>query len=363
MNEPREVVAVPVLTPSTEQATAFREKVEEITLLGDGIRAQSILFYYRLGQALVEVFEDRARGGVRYGDNAIGRLADEVGHDPSTLYRAQEVAVRFTEEQIAAISALPRVRWSHVLEVVRLPSAEARMEVLSGLPALPATQQTVASLRQRVATLRKEMGAPEPSAPAVGETAEATPAATSPKTKGGGSRTGTGHGSSPLTPIRRVGKSSEALVSGITDMVITIKEFDPDSEAVAEKMAKSLDASAGVMVEALVQIAGSLGAVEEYLASFNCADSNKARRSMVSQAITELRSFLDGEKQADAVVVEDKKEDKAVREELASSAKRAPARAEARPVAKSGPAVSKDERAAVIAARREAALADVKRRT
>jgi hypothetical protein len=372
--EPREVTAVPVLELSAEQDAAFRAKVEQLQTIESGSRAQRIMCYYQIGKALDEVFQDRERGEVRFGANAIQRLAIELAADQSTLYRAQEVATRFTQQQIDAICTLPRVSWSHVLEVVRLPSPEQRMEILQGIPELPVTQQTVAALRARVQELRTDPAPGAAPGEAGGADTPAEPAAKAAKQRGGGSRTGTGHGNSPLTPVKRTFKQAEALAGSLGNLVIMLKEFDPDNEMVAEKVAKELDAAAGVVVEAMAQAAGAMQVIEEYVSAFNYKESVSSRKAMLSQVVQEIQSFLNGEKQAEAEVREERRAVRAETAELEGKAKAKseakvkvearPARAEVRPAVKTGPRPSDGAALrAIIESRRKAAQEDLRRRT
>lgn len=266
----------------------LQEKINEIhELFGRNLLST----YYRVGQVLVDVIEDEKAGGSRYGKAAMERISEEFGMSRTNLYRCQEVAVTFQWEEIQQLVDKPNIKWCHLRESVRVPDKKARLDMLTQLADKP---MTVKDFKSQVDVLR-----------------ESTPDTS--KKEGsnvGTSRTGTGHGPSPLTPIKQVSKCSAQLSSALKDSLAMVTEFDPPTTAIAERvtdaLGEALDAICGM---ALVAV-GFASEAEKHMASFSdkerglSQDQRSSDYEQVSLVLRRLSAAIDNKELAPAQPIE-----------------------------------------------------------
>ena len=277
MNEPGNAIQVPVGGDDAE--VNLRSKMDEIhKIYGQNL----ITTYYRIGVALVEVMEDQVAGGLRYGKGAMDRIAEEFNMSSTNLYRCQEVAVHLNWDDIKELVDNPNIKWSHIREVVRVPDSAARVTLLQGLTEEP---MTVADFKERVDQMRGSPtggdGAPEPTG----------------ENRGGGSRTGSGHGASPLTPIKKSRKIADQLGDMLKDALESVSEFNPDTEAAAERITDALNETLGSVCDVITVAAGFIEKSEQHMSCYpnKLRETAQAARSAAyAQSVTVLGKMATG---------------------------------------------------------------------
>lgn len=263
-----------------QQKRNRQEKVEQLL----AFTQNEIKARYQRGKAMMEVFEDiEKQGSTKYGTGAVSYFAEQLDIDQSMLYREQEVARRFTEEEIEIICNTKFVLWSHVLVAVKIDDKKQRIKALKDIERMDPEQRKISNFRQEILKVREEQSQSK-------EQQEDNPEVSTSKVGGGGSRTGTGHGPSPVTPVKRFGKTSETLVSQAKDAIIALKEFDPETEKARANMTEAVEISLGIATEIVEVLAGWVEVGEPYL--FNSDDFTKARRDQQKDRRSAFQSAL-----------------------------------------------------------------------
>lgn len=316
---------------SEEQEKNFQDKVQEIVQVSEGLRREGILCHYKIGVCLVDVFKDE--DGSKYGKKVMTRLSECLGIRPQTLYSCQEMAVNYTEEEVTKLADTPNVTYTHLREAVRIPDKDARNRALLELAENP---DTVSGFREKVLEVRENCSTE-------GEDGSGEPQSNS----GGGSRTGSGRGASPMTPVNRITKSANAIGKALKDAMIAIGGFEADSDTAMERMNDAVNESLGPVSDAIVVMAGYIQYAEELLLLY--PDLTRGRvaeeRSVLYSEVATLLSGMKGKIADRPKKIEDVSDAKPLTpkdeppKEKKSTGKKAPVPPPAKPPEAKGPPV------------------------
>lgn len=245
----KEAVAI---TPETR----IDDKVEALmSVAAEGVKV-NFMARWEMGRILTDVYNEEMAQAGTYGKGAFKKIAqklsDRIGEkiNESTLYNYQTLAMNVSQDEMNQLVAIPGVNYSKLLKLVRrLKDTNKRAEFLE--------QHKDLSVREFEAKLEEAVPTPEVTdPPPLGQESSSS------SNQGGGSRTGTGHGKSPSSPFKKFDKLSDKILDLCSEMVLSLKEFDPDTEKQVE------------LYEAAVQEAAThmKGVVETFQSVCNEAD-------------------------------------------------------------------------------------------
>lgn len=266
-----------------EAATAILER-----------KGRALKSYWEVGGVVLDLVADADRIASqeltvetsKYGANAVKAAAALVGMSQTELYKAQAVARAYTEAQIDQLATVPGLTYSHIAEATRIANDARRMAMLEQLPSKPPEQRTVEALSTEIAVVNATPEARE-EADAV---AEANREA---GIKGGGSRSGTGRGSSPVTPVKNLGASLEKAADLFGAVAISMGSIDDCTAKQQTALLDAINFALGNLAEVYRTGIGFLRKAEELISmratSKAMTDAQAARRDTYAATATGLK--------------------------------------------------------------------------
>ncbi len=220
-----------------EQNKLIDEKIKQVCDCLSTAESVTMIANWRVGYALIPVYEAKAS----YGASAMRKIAEGVTQlsgrniTESSLYDYLTIARNVNETELRILAEKAGVSYSKILSAVRrIPHADKRVEFLTETAELPYSE------------FNEQLQETFP----VEEAKEGWAAKNEEDTPVGGTRTGTGHGKSPISAPKRAIKTGEKFRDALDDTFLALKEADFETD----KQSENFDAALEELVELMSQL-------------------------------------------------------------------------------------------------------------